>query len=300
MTAVNLVLGTAQFGSHYGIANKSGQPSQAEVTDIVREAWECGIREFDTAQIYGESEKILGTALARLGLADKAKIITKLSPLINHRDAIVLETALRESRERLGVRQLSGVMLHQEELLAVWQDGLGDILSDFVSSGLIQKIGISIYTPQKAMEALNMDGIDMVQVPSNLLDDRFEKAGVFALARRKNKQVYIRSIFLQGLILMDPRELPERLAFARPIVEKIESLAQTLKISRRDLAIGFIREALPDAKIVVGVDLPNQVKENCLSWQKRDQGEEIASLVRETFREVDERILNPVFWIEKK
>jgi len=75
------VLGTAQFGSCYGIANKTGRLSQAMVTDIVRQAWGQGIDRFDTAQDYGDSEVFLGKALADLDLCEKVKVISKLALL---------------------------------------------------------------------------------------------------------------------------------------------------------------------------------------------------------------------------
>ena len=295
----SLVLGTAQIGFPYGIANKTGQPSQTVATDIIREAWECGIREFDTAHAYGVSEKVLGIALAQLGLSDQAIVITKLNPIFDHLDAKVMEGALRESIARLGVEKLSGVLLHKEDLLPLWHKGLADIFSGFVAQGLVKKVGISVYSPQKAIDALNTDGIDMVQVPTNLLDNRFEKAGVFSLAREKKKIVYVRSVFLQGLILINPAEIPEHLAFAAGVIEKIESLAHKLKISRKELALGYVKYAVPDARIVLGVDLPSQVRDNCLLWESVKQSS-LISQARELFPAVDERILNPAQWIEKK
>jgi len=41
----HLVLGTAQLGLSYGIANKIGQPDQDVSTAIIREAWNGGIQE---------------------------------------------------------------------------------------------------------------------------------------------------------------------------------------------------------------------------------------------------------------
>ena len=55
-----LVLGTAQLGMDYGIANTQGRPAFEEAVELVRCYWERGVREFDTAQDYGDSEKILG------------------------------------------------------------------------------------------------------------------------------------------------------------------------------------------------------------------------------------------------
>ena len=43
-----LVLGTAQLGMDYGIANITGQPVYNTARSIVQEAWESGICEFHT------------------------------------------------------------------------------------------------------------------------------------------------------------------------------------------------------------------------------------------------------------
>ena len=113
-----LVLGTAQLGLPYGIANQTGQPDQNIATAIIHEAWKNGIREFDTAQAYGNSEQALGKALGELGISSEAKIITKLHPNLDHLDASVLSNTLNQSLERLGVSSLFGIMLHREEINA--------------------------------------------------------------------------------------------------------------------------------------------------------------------------------------
>ena len=78
-----LVLGTAQLGMSYGIANSMGQPDQDVANAIVREAWDSGICKFDTAQAYGDSERVLGAALNVLGVVSVAKVISKLDPRLD-------------------------------------------------------------------------------------------------------------------------------------------------------------------------------------------------------------------------
>ncbi|MDO9028146.1 MAG: aldo/keto reductase, partial [Candidatus Roizmanbacteria bacterium] len=180
-----LVLGTAQLGFHYGIANKTGQPDQATATAIVQEAWKNGIREFDTAQVYGNSEVVLGKALSELGIAREARVISKFNPALDHLSAVAMSDALNESLRRLGVPYLFGMMLHKEEILSLWDKGLAEILHELVLSGRIKHIGVSVYSPDKAIQALNTDVVDMVQLPANILDRRFEKAGVLQLANEK-------------------------------------------------------------------------------------------------------------------
>ena len=57
---MKLALGTAQFGSLYGIANQSGQVSREEVKEILAIARLNFIDTLDTAITYGESEVCLG------------------------------------------------------------------------------------------------------------------------------------------------------------------------------------------------------------------------------------------------
>jgi len=290
-----LVLGTAQLGLPYGIANKTGQPDRSMAKAIIREAWESGIQEFDTAQGYGESEQVLGKSLLQLNLSGRARVITKFHPVLDHLNAAVLENAIVESIKKLGVPVLYGVMLHREEMLTLWHEGLAEILSRLVARGMVLKVGVSVYSPEKAMEAINTEGIDMVQIPSNILDRRFERAGVFELAHKKKKRIYIRSVFLQGLILMNPGDVPARLSFSEHVIENIALLANMLKMSRQELALGYIKMAIPDARVVLGADLPEHVESNCRAWRKSYKMS-LVSYVRDFFPEIDERILNPSLW----
>lgn len=290
-----LVLGTAQLGLPYGIANRTGQPNQSIATAIIREAWENGIQEFDTAQGYGESERVLGKSLLQLKLSDKVRVITKPHPLLDHLDPAILENAVAESLQNLGVPKLYGIMLHREEMLALWYKGLAEILSRLVAKGMVQKVGVSVYSPEKAMEAINTEGIDMVQIPTNILDRRFEKAGVFELAQEKGKDVYIRSIFLQGLLLMNIRAIQEKMKFAVPVIEKLESLSKEFSLTRHEIALGYIKSEMPNAHVVFGAETKEQIAENLVAWQK-DFPAILGEKIRMSFSNVSEQILNPHLW----
>lgn len=291
----SIVLGTVQLGLPYGVANKIGMPNQARVTDIIRTAWQIGIREFDTAQDYGVSENVLGIAFAKLGISGEAKVISKINPEIDHCDSKVMAKALDSSLEKLGVPSLFGLMLHKEDMLYNWSNGLKDILQGFIVSGKVKKLGVSVYSPDRALEALNIKEIDIIQVPSNILDRRFERQGVFELSEKKKRQVYIRSVFLQGLILMEPEDLPSNMFFAKPVLNKIKSLAHELNVTRHELALGYLKEKIPGAKLIVGVDTPEQIIENLMYWEKKPLSN-LISLVLEYFPQLDEKILNPTLW----
>ncbi|MFC1821070.1 aldo/keto reductase [Thermodesulfobacteriota bacterium] len=295
MDMERLVLGTAQLGINYGIANTNGQPDLSTARSIIQEAWGNRIQEFDTAQAYGESEQILGQALQDLGIVDEARIITKLDPTLDHLNKTVLLKALETSLDNLGVKSLFGLMLHKEDLLELWERGLGEILMDVVDSGQVEYLGVSVYSPEKAKQALETEDISIVQLPANIFDSRFIGAGVFQLAENEGKQIYIRSVFLQGLLLMDVNDIPESLQLAVPVLKTFESLAVEAGISKQGLALGYIRQAYPEAKIIFGVETTEQIRKNVECWQCR-MSESLPAKIQDVFDNTEEKIINPNMW----
>ena len=75
MSTTQLALGTAQFGLNYGITNRDGQVSEADVRELLQHAQTTDIRYLDTAQAYGNAEAVLGRTLPR---PNPFEIISKL------------------------------------------------------------------------------------------------------------------------------------------------------------------------------------------------------------------------------
>jgi len=281
---------------HYGISNKKGQPDFLTVKSIVAEVWESGVREFDTAQAYGESERVLGEVLRSLGIAREAKVISKLHPSIDHQDSTALNLALQQTLARLGLAKLHGLMLHTEDLLDIWETGLMDNLHKFIEEGRVERIGVSVYSPQKAARALRTNGISLVQLPSNLLDRRFENAGVFHEAKSFGKEIYVRSVFLQGLLLMNARDLPASMGFATTLAERLTNFANETGFSLKQLALGYVRSAYPEQKVLIGCETLEQIRENLEIWSK-ETPLDIVDRVRREFQDIPEKILNPSLWV---
>ncbi|MBI4272951.1 aldo/keto reductase [Candidatus Uhrbacteria bacterium] len=296
MDALRLVLGTVQLGTVYGIANTTGQPDRGTAREIIKAAWECGIRIFDTAQGYGQSEEVLGDALAHGGFLSQARVITKFHPSLDHTNKKELFHALDTSLQKLGVERLEGIFFHREESLDLFDRGLGDIVSDIAASEKTAKVGISVYSPARALEALEKDSIDCVQIPTNILDHRFAQAGVFDRAHEFGKDIFIRSIYLQGLLLLDPEKLSEKMNFAKTIIQEMIKLAKKYQISIRELAFAFVKQSFKSAYCVIGAETARQVRENCELWESAIISEEAIQGIRDAFAEVDERILNPAKW----
>ena len=97
-----MVLGTAQFGMDYGIANINGKPKKKEVFDILDLAWKKGIRRFDSAPGYG-SEVLLREFITANGIQDEAIVLTKIPSLYGVSDFQTdIITNLESSLKNLG------------------------------------------------------------------------------------------------------------------------------------------------------------------------------------------------------
>lgn len=292
-----LVLGTAQLGMPYGIANRTGQPDMPAAESMVASVWEGGVREFDTAQTYGESEIVLGHAFKSLGITDQARVISKFDPGIDHQHSADLRRALEQTIARLNISKLYAIMIHSEQLLDIWDAGLGENLNRFIDEGLVEYIGISVYTPRDAIRALKTEGVSLLQIPGNILDRRFEKEGVFEDAQQRGKQIYLRSVFLQGLLLMNIRDLTGSMEFALPMIDRLINFSKKTGYSIKQLALGYVRSAYPSPKVIFGCETTRQVQENFELWQK-ELPAEIVGRIQEEFQNIPETILNPSLWAQ--
>ena len=201
-----LAIGTAQFGLDYGVSNLSGKVPPDEIDAILAIAREVGINTFDTAIAYGASERLLGKA----GVRDFA-VVTKL-PTWTQGDqplAAWAETHLKQSLQRLGCSSLYGLLLHDPNLLrGNTGAALFDCLSGLKENGIVQRIGWSVYTPE------DLDGIpelmvpDLVQVPFNPFDRRMLSSGWLGRLHSMDVEIHVRSVFLQGLLLMQKPDRP--------------------------------------------------------------------------------------------
>ena len=287
-----LVLGTVQLGMPYGIANTTGKPDLECACAIVKAAIDVGVTRFDTAQAYGDSEEVLGRVFDRLKPGEKICVYSKLHPGLDLCREDVIRRSVEESLRKLGVNRLEGLLLHHEDGLRYWDKGLGRALRGLVGEGRVKSIGASFYTPQQALAALDIDGIDLIQVPANILDRRFEDAGVFRKARTLNKQVFVRSVFLQGLLLMPLERVPSFLKAAIPYLEHIEKTASVSGLTRQELALAYALRRYPDARVIFGAESRAQVMENMRALNSPV----VMDVDHDIFRNVPENILNPACW----
>ncbi|MDY7034791.1 MAG: aldo/keto reductase, partial [Thermodesulfobacteriota bacterium] len=279
----------------YGVSNKTGKPDFRTAYDIVRTAWDHGITYFDTAQAYGDSEEVLGKCIKELRTGNKAQP-SVISKLILNNDFYDIDRILKRvdvSIEKLGLNELWGLMLHRESYLDRGRNFLTNIVSILKSSKKIKNFGVSVYSAEKAIEALNMPEIDIVQVPFNVFDQRALDKGVFHLAAEKKKTVFIRSVYLQGLLLLNPNQVQDNLSFSRDMLKKYHSFSRDCDIPPKLLALTFVLKKAPDAMIVIGSENAEQVKENVFLLR---EAKEVCLPDISFLSTTDPRLINPSLW----
>ena len=201
-----LALGTVQFGLEYGIANKTGRPSETEISKILSTADRGGINLLDTAAEYGACERILG---ATAGI--HFDIVTKVGKIdeIGERN---LRDLFLSSLRRLNRSSIYGLLLHTpQQLIGNKQlsERLLYCLQALKDEGLVQKIGVSIYSPVELEQVLEIFVPDIVQFPISAIDGRWKKSGLLGEMKTLGIERHARSVFLQGLLGLDANELPD-------------------------------------------------------------------------------------------
>jgi hypothetical protein len=74
-------------------------------------------------------------------------------------------------------------MLHREEYLPLLDKAMSQTIQRLQAEGCIRFFGISVYTPQAALDALAHPAISIVQIPASLFDRRFENGEVLGKSR---------------------------------------------------------------------------------------------------------------------
>ncbi len=255
-----LVLGTAQLGMPYGIANATGQPNQGLANDILSTAWENGVRILDTAQAYGDSEAVIGNFLKSHPQC-RFDVITKLAPDVDITSSADITAAVLASTERLGQKP-TALFLHSYDQLSHWNGCLGETLIDLKRQNEIGCLGVSLYRPDEFHNAVEHPEIAWIQAPLNVFDQRLIDQNLLEEASKSGKRVFLRSVFLQGLLLMAPDALPPAMAFASTAVRDWQTLCRRHGLSPDKAALSFAMTSAPDAWIVIGCETKAQIEKN--------------------------------------
>ena len=301
-----LILGTAQLGMAYGIANRTALETDEKIA-LLHRAHGVGLTRLDTARAYGRSESVIGSFIAETGAAS-VDIVTKLSPLTDLEatadadrvDAAVM-ASVRQSQDALRINRLPKLLLHRAEHLDAWGGQAWRTLRRLREAGTIGLLGVSVQNPTEVLRALEHEAVEYLQIPFNLMDDRWTSA-IAAIERARSHrrlEVAVRSIYLQGLLLSEDANHWQR-AHVDPSTDVRSWLSASAKRLGRsgidDLCLAYVAAHTWVDGIVIGIDNEEQLARTVALAGQTPLTEAELAILLELRPRVAENTLDPSQW----
>lgn len=255
---MKLALGTVQFGQSYGVANKAGQIPAAGATAILEYAASIGINMLDTAVGYGNSEQRLG----EIGIPDW-QVVSKIPAVPDGCGDISgwVTECVQSSLQRLGLPRLYALLLHKpQQLLGADGGQIYGALQQLRETGLVQKIGASIYAPAELDDLCRRYEFDVVQAPFNLLDRRLIESGWMSRLANSGVELHVRSIFLQGLLLMPSSDRPAKFNRWQAHWSAYSDWLRSAELTPLQACVRHSLSFPEVTRVIVGVDNSDQLR----------------------------------------
>lgn len=285
-------MGTVQFGLDYGINNKEGKLPKSKIFELLHQAHKLGIDTLDTAEAYGNAHDVIKEFHNENSY--RFKIISKYSPNVKkYSDNIV--DRLKCHIENFDVSILDGYLFHSFNHFKLSLEQDSQILEKIENSGLVKKIGVSLYTNKELEEVLNYSKIKLIQIPFNLFDNHFKRYKFIEKAKSKGIEIHTRSAFLQGLFFKKIDDLQGNLIELKEDLKKIDKLSKSYRLNKATVALNYAYSKPYIDKTLIGVDNLCQLKSNIESLNYK-LPESLVKKIDE-INILNDNLLNPSQWL---
>ncbi len=277
-----LILGTANLGMRYGINNENS-PSEIESIEIIRKAIDCGVLGIDTAKAYGSAETIIGKASPPDG---HINVTTKLL-LGADSNFDSIKAQIEDSLVKTKQKKLYGLLIHNPE--AVQRNDIRGIIDAIYETELVAKVGVSCYEIKDVLAAKETcEEFKLFQVPENILDQRLIDSSEMTVLAQQGNEFHVRSIFLQGLLLINPKAERLPLDFDGSALINLHNYATQHNVSVIDMCMSYARSIPWSAGNVVAVASTKQLAE-ILNYRE-------TKIEPKILQTLPESIIDPRYW----
>ncbi len=296
---MELCLGTVQFGMRYGIRNEIGrQPSWEESFSMLDYAAESGITTIDTARAYGEAELVLGEWIKHNSQRKRLQYISKLRPNVLETEKKdikeLVECEIIDSLKRLGISRLNGYLLHTPEY--IYNSKVIEAMIYVRDKGYTDHIGISIYDIKEGEAAIETGVMDYIQMPYSMLDQRGIKTGFLKKCKERGMKTFTRSAFLQGLLLMSEKEVPDHLKDAGAYLQIIREISDRHGVDENTACLSFVKKEKDIDYLVFGVETRQQLESDIEAFEHETVPDGFYRDIKKVMGEVDHTIIFPSLW----
>ena len=254
-----IILGSANFDQVYGI--KKNFIKRKEIKKLLNIALKNKIKTIDTSPLYNKSEKIIGLINSnRFGIISKIPQKPENIKKKNINKWIIKK--VMNSLKNLKIEKFECLLLHDaKSLLSEYGNEIYKSMNNIKKNGLTKKIGISIYDFNILSKILKKFKIDLIQAPFNIFDQRLVKTGWLEKIKKRKIEIHVRSIFLQGILLLQYNQLPKKLKKFKKDWTKWENWLKKNKLKPLQACLSFVLKQNKLDGIVIGYNNNYQLKQ---------------------------------------
>jgi len=246
--------------SHIGIGTYSlsgvyGQKEVTQIKKVINHAYELGVNFFDTAEAYGNAEKILGETIKNY--RDKVIISTKVGIRKNTKPNLsydYINSACEDSLKRLNTEYIDIYNLHFNDPDTPVAETIG-ALEDLQKEGKIRKYGLGHLPKKKVKEYIKKGSVFSVLMELSPIS-RKSSEELLPICRENNVGCIAFSITGRGLLSgkykkdtifekddirnIDPQFQRERIKFSLEIMKKLKNIGDKYQMSSVQVAITWV------------------------------------------------------------
>jgi hypothetical protein len=135
-------------------------------------------------------------------------------------------------------------------------------MKQLIDLGVVEKWGVSVYTEDQIEPIIRkFPNIKVFQVPENVLDQRLKDSKYIQELSESGYDFYVRSVFLQGLLLMKIEAVSAALRAAKEPLESLHRFSHDHGLSPLQVAISYIKHLKWAKGYLVGVTSIAQLQE---------------------------------------
>jgi len=268
-----IAFGGVEIGVPYGIGVKdeSDMLSEREAIALLHRAVDEGINFYDTARLYGDSERIMGLAFKdrreHVVLASKCRHLRQANGLLVPFAGLerYIRGSLQESLEALQTDYIDLYMVHYADAEILHTEEVEMIFSALKEEGLVRAIGVSVYQAEETEQALESGIWDAIQLPFNLMD---QAHGVhFEKAYSRGVGIIVRSVLMRGMLTDCMEKLHPALYAVEQHIRSYRALMTDRFSSLPQFATRFALSHDVVSSVLVGIDKQQYLEEAIASAQ---------------------------------
>ena len=169
---------------------------------------------------------------------------------------------IQKSLKKMKLKNIYGVLIHDiEDLKTNNDEKIYKTLKNLKEKGIIKNIGFSAYKIEDVKKVIDKFQFDILQFPFNILDQRLRDKNLLNSLKKKKIKIHIRSIFLQGLLLMNKDEINRKFFRKIKIIDEWFKFLKKNNLSNLEACISFIKNFDFYDHVIIGFDNYSHFKE---------------------------------------